>query len=75
MHLEKIVPCLRELVSVAAVSWDTEPAATQLGNTCSVRLCVWVCARVCEFMACCTCFAVCSCLFLGVDNDDGGGIY
>lgn len=37
MHLEEIVPSLRELVSLTAVSWNTNPAATRLGNMCSVQ--------------------------------------
>ena len=72
MHLEEIVRCLRELVSLAAVSCDTEPAATH--TTGGYVHCVCECVCVCSFMVCCTCFAVCSCLFLGADNNDGGGL-
>ena len=81
MHLEESVPRLREPVSLAAVSWDTEPAATQLGTFLQcVCVCVCVCVRAClcvsDFLSCGflvrgTCFAVCSCLFLGGNDDNG----
>lgn len=73
MHLDEIVPCLRELVSLAAVSWDTEPAAVQLGK-CRVCLCVCVCVFVCtrKWLHSVLHMFPC-CLFLGADDDDDGG--